>query len=407
MIDTHVRIVMIIDICKQEERIKQMKIYEQSYKKTIFVYLSLCILSVMYYSPSAFADEPSGETVRMIPEEEMPAILGLIGESIRDNYERIHTWSGEIDAKMNWLWTGAKAEEFFNTFTEAKGEKPKDILQKVEEKVVFSVDSNRNCVYVDKFRRKNQYFNNATGVDLGRRSRHSIQSTSIATQDYTVEAKPDGWDENFNLTNMKAVKKPSQKQSGTGLYNGIDDPRKVFMPEGNPWNYFNDLAKQINKLNKIEVDGHKFKIEEHKKGQITEYKIILPASINKEVNSPEDYVIFTKTYSSQYAFNIIYWEIKSGSGKLGQLYTWEYELVNNVYLPKRVIKKNYDSSGRTIIENNYAYTNNKVNQEISLGTFEPTNLNLKDGDILVDEVSKDEYKYEAATKTFKLSEKQK
>ena len=67
----------------------------------------------------------------------------------------------------------------------------------------------------------------------------------------------------------------------------------------------------------------------------------------------------------------------------------------------------YDSKGEATNKYDYAYKNNKVNQEISPGTFEPTNLNLRDGDVLVDEMSKEEYIYEAATHTFKLSEKEK
>ena len=113
-------------------------------------------------------------------------------------------------------------------------------------------------------------------------------------------------------------------------------------------------------------------------------------------NSPEDYVIFTKTYSSQCGFNIVYWEIKSGSGKLRQLYTWEYELVDNVYLPKRVVKKDYSLEGELISEKDCTYNNNKVNQEIPAGTFEYTNLKLKEGDKFVDEIESKEYKYEDA-----------
>lgn len=382
-----------------------MKNYEQYYKKVISsCFLLLCILLGMYFT-SAFANEPSRETKRVIPEEEMPAILGLIGESIRDNYERIQTWSGEIDVKMNWLWTGAKAEEIFKNFTNAIGEVPEAILQKIEQKDIFAVDAKRNFVYVNKFREKNQYLNHINGVDLGRSSHHQIQSTSIATQDYIVEAKPRRWDINFNLTEMRAVKKSSQKQSGTGLCTGIDDPRKVFMPAGNPWNYFNNLVEQINKLNKLDVYGHKFKIEEYKKGKIFEYKIIQPAVINKEGSSPENYVILTQIHSSQYAFNIIYWEIRSGSDRLKQRYTWEYEFIDNVCLPKRVVKKDYDSSGRVASEKDCTYTNNKVNQVIPPETFEYTNLNLKDGDIFVDEILKKEYRYRTATKTLEPIDK--
>ena len=127
-----------------------MKIYEQSYKNVISgCFLLLCILHEVHSFP-AFADEPSGETMRIIPEEEMPATFDLIGKSIRDNYERIQTWSGEIDVKTNWLWTGAKAEDLFEKLTDRTGENPQELLQKVEEKVAFAVDAKKGFVYVDR-----------------------------------------------------------------------------------------------------------------------------------------------------------------------------------------------------------------------------------------------------------------
>ena len=82
-----------------------------------------------------------------------------------------------------------------------------------------------------------------------------------------------------------------------------------------------------------------------------------------------------------------------------QKFTWEYELVNGAYLPKRVVKKHYGLDGEVALEKENTYVNNKLNQKIPSETFEYTNLKLKDRDIFIDEILNKEYRYKAATKT--------
>ncbi len=374
-----------------------MKTYKQLYKKTIFVYIfSLWFL----ITSNSLGNKPSVEIIRAISYEEMPIVLNSIANNIRDNYERIVTWSGEIDVKIKWLWTNDKAQEIFQ-FTNAIGKKPKAILQKIEQRVSFVVDAKKNFVYVDKFREKNQYLNYITGMDMGRRSTSQIQSTSIGRLDFLLEAKPQSFKDG-KIIHRKAVKKPSKLEPRTGLYENMDDPRRIFMPGGGYiWDHYDKLIKKINRFGKMEFDGYSLKMEEHKEGDIIVYKIIEPSIINPQRSSPDHYVIKTKIFSSQYGFNIIYWGITSGAGMPLQELTWEYELVNGVYLPKKVTEKHYRLDGEVAEEKDYTYINNKLNQKISSETFEYTNLNLKDGDIFIDEILNKEYQYKTATRTLK------
>jgi hypothetical protein len=185
------------------------------------------------------------------------------------------------------------------------------------------------------------------------------------------------------------------------LYEGIDDPRKEFMLGGNPWNHLSKLIAHINKLGKVEFDGYSLKMEERIKDNIVEYKIIEPSIVSLKRGDPKDYIIIIKVFSSQYAFNMIYWEVTSGGGLPIQKFTFEYELINAVYLPKRVVEKQYGSSGEVAFERESTYIKNEVNRKIPPETFEYTNLNLKDGDIFIDELSNKQYRYEAATGTLR------
>jgi hypothetical protein len=178
------------------------------------------------------------------------------------------------------------------------------------------------------------------------------------------------------------------------------------MPGAIPvWDHYDILIKKINRYGKIEFDGYKFQIEEHNKDGIIEYKVIEPSVVSLERSDPNHYLIITKVFSSKYGFNMIYWEANSGGGVPIQKFTWEYELINGVYLPKRVIEKYYGSCGKVASEKDRTYINNKLNQVIPDETFEYTNLGLKDGDLFIDEILNKEYRYEADTKTLKPVEK--
>jgi hypothetical protein len=116
--------------------------------------------------------------------------------------------------------------------------------------------------------------------------------------------------------------------------------------------------------------------------------------VNLERSKPEHYAILTIIFSSHCGFNMIYWEAATGSGMVFQKQTWEYELIDNIYLPKRRIIKLYGSNGEMTSEYDSAYKNNKVNKEIPPETFEYINLNLKDGDKFIDKIENKEYAYQ-------------
>ena len=386
-----------------------MKIYKQFYTQRILVYISILLLLIIGQHRQAFADEPSGQNIRIIPEKEMPIILNLIGSKIRDNYERIITWSGEIDIKLNMIHRGITVEDIFKNFTDAQGQAPEAILQKAEEKITFAIDTSKEFVYIDNVREKpSKYLNNIDGTDLGNSGSSPYWSTITAKPDFFLEAKPKSFDRKDNkIRQRRAVKKPSRQEPATRLYEGIiSDPRRIFMPGGGyTWVHLGILIKKINKYGKIEFDGYSLKMEEDIKGEITKYKIKEPSVVSMERSDPNHYIIITKIFSSQYGFNMIYWGVTSGGGIPIQKFSWEYELINGVYLPKRVVEHHYGSNGEVALEKESTYVNNKLNQTIPPETFEYTNLKLKDGDIFIDEILNKEYRYKASTQTLQPVEK--
>jgi hypothetical protein len=362
------------------------------------------LLSGLVFLPICYATEEPNQAVGIIPNEEMPAVLELIANAIRENYEQIKTWSGEIDEKITWVHTGNAAKEMF-VFTNGKGEIPKAIPQKAEDKITFAVDANKNLVYVDTVRDKpSSYFDYDTGNDLGNSKSSTIWSTTIARPDFLINAEDSSFEKGTGrLLHKRAEKKPLKREQQTGWYKlaDIGDPRRAFFPgAGFTWDTLDNLIKRINKYGKIEFDGYRFTIEEHKKGDNIEYKIIEPSVVNMERSKPEHYAIITMVFSSRDGFNMTYWDAATGSGAIFQKHTWEYGLVDGIYLPERRIIKIYDPNGIATDEYDFTYSNNKVNQEISPETFTYKNLKLRNGDKFIDQIAGKEYKYEDANLVF-------
>jgi hypothetical protein len=376
-------------------------------------FVKVFVWTLVYVLVRTAAAQPSDGTSRFLPSEEVPGILELIGDEIEDNYRRIITWSGEINVKIDMLHTKAKAEDVFMKLTAGKGEIPAAILQKTEEKVAFSIDSEKEAVYVDNIRGGPcEFVDYATGRNLGISSGPYMsgpyRSTVIGTPEYMLRAESQSFKrEDHTIRHSTGIRKPSERKAVNGAgYKGIDDPRKVFMPGGGfTWVHHDRLIKEFEKHGRIQFDGYEFQIEEVKVGDVKEYRLIEPAIISLERSDPDHYVIKSKVFSSQCGFNMVSWKLTSGSGRLLQEFSWEYELVGGVYLPKKVVEKYYNVDGEISLAKNSVYSSHRLDQTIPSNTFEWTNLNLNDGDLFVDEIEGKRFHYERATRTLRPIEK--
>jgi len=386
-----------------------MQIYRQSCVVKALICGLLCSL-MAGHSCRASAEGSSVDAIRSLSYDEIPIILDVIGKKIRDNYARILTWSGEIDKKVTFVHTGSLAEDLFKNDTDANGPPPEAILQKIEEKCVFAFDADTNSVYFDTLREKpGKWFDYKTGADLGNSRSHPDWSTLIARPDFLITVSPQTLHAKENrIIRRKAEKKPPQFQPSLGSNKGLvfGDPRGAFFVGTVSWDSLDSLIKRINAYGKIEFDGYAFKMEERTKDNNTiEYKMIAPGVVNPERSKPEHYATITRIFSSQSGFNMIYFEFAAGNGTVLQTYTWEYESVNGVYLPKRMVAKFYGENGEVTSEYDHTYVKNVLNQKIPPDTFEYTNLNLKDGDIFIDKILNKEYRYKGDTRTLEPMKK--
>jgi hypothetical protein len=191
---------------------------KQLYSKRIICLLLVWLILTGFARQALWAEDPN-QPIRNITENEMPAILQMIGSHIHDNFKRINTWTGEINENITWIHTGTSAKNLFENATDTKGTAPNAIKQKVVDKIVFAIDANKDCIYIDNIREKpSQYFNQDTGGDLGNSKSTPYRYTIISKPEYLLKSEPRSFNKNNEIFRMRAVKKAPKQDLRTGLY---------------------------------------------------------------------------------------------------------------------------------------------------------------------------------------------
>ena len=356
--------------------------------------LAVVILLVVCASPNSHV-----ESYCSVPKDKIPSILTLLLVEGRSNYEGIRTWQGEADFKVDIIYQGENAKRVLHEKTKDKGEIPKIVRKRKVGNIQFIADFEKRFIY-EKLDRPNpvQYTEYKTGRDLGTKSPLPWHTVSVITPEHFIQSAPSVYD-GTSIKKRKVVRVESQKGSSCAE-SGVFDPRKCFGVSGTVWQTLSMLIQEIQEKGKFSVGEYDLRVEERTKDSKTEYRIRIP------LKSPQTYAFLTMVFSGSKGFNIISHEIKEQHDKLFQKFTWDYELIDGVYLPTKTEKRNFDrQTGQLKYQEVFVYRNNKLNQPIPAETFEYTNLGLKEGDIFLDEILDKEYRYEAATKKLILVEK--
>ena len=327
---------------------------------------------------------------RPVDSNRIPEILTMISTRTKSNYDKIKTWQGETDFTIETIYEGDRAERIFNTRTDGTGKTPNTVIWHIEGRRKFAVDLEKDFLYANVRRENPPYYTDfETGRDLGTKSMPS-QKVSIVTPEYYINYGPHTMRDGA-ITSRKFVKKVREKGlTCTNLRPPVSDPRESFIPGRPIWESFPKTLQYISEHGEISVHGNPMKVEEHADGGITEYRIQIPGNV-----SPEDYIFVTRIFSSAKGFNITSVEETMSDGKLFHKKTWDYDLVNGVYVPSRTTEQIFErKNGRLSYESKHTFKNQIVNKPIPEETFTYKNLGLKDGDKFIDKIAGKEFSYQ-------------
>jgi len=337
---------------------------------------------------------------RPVDPNQISDILTMISNRVRSNYDRIKTWQGEVAVISDSIFEGAAAERIFKTNTDGKGECPKTINDHREHVIKFSLDAEKDFLhanycptiplqYIDV---ENERGLTAKGTAAFRRA--------IVTPEYEFHCTGDTMRDGVVMS-RKAVKHVRQKgRACKKTTPPVFNPKEQFLPGRPVWEEFPLTLQYINERGPLDVDGHTLKVEKRTDGNNTEYRVQMPGKI-----SPTDYIIMDKIFSVEKGFNIILLEARMSNGQLFQKSTWDYEVIDGVYLLSRTTKQDFTPDAKLSSERKCVFKNSQVNQPIPAETFTYKNLGLKENDVFKDEIEKKEYRYKESTKTLEPIDK--
>jgi len=352
--------------------------------------IGICGFILMILSNVAIASD-DGQIKTKVQMDEIPEILDMISTTMRNNYDQIKTWRGEVHLSIDRIHDGADSEQIFKNNTHNKGEIPNVILKHEEPTIEFSLNAEDDLLFVNQYPGKpRQYIDFETKRDLGAKWMPD-HSKAIVTPEYYLHSSPNIIREDVVLKH-KAVKTKREKgrSSCGGSVPPIYEPRDSFGARRTILKTLPRLLQHINEHGELNVDGYSLKVEEHKDGDVTRYFVQQPVKI-----PPETYRFIKMVFCSDNGFNIVSYEITDSNGKLLRRLTWKYELVSGVYLPQKTTEERFKRKNGGLsyyIEN--TFNNLQLNQPIPEETFTYKNLGLKEGDIFVDKIKKKEYVYQ-------------
>jgi hypothetical protein len=315
-----------------------------------------------------------------IDANKIPDILSMIAGRVRNNYLRIKTWQGGANAVIDYVYEGASAEKIFKTETDGLGEIPRIVCDHRERIADFALDIEKELLYVNNRSEKPlQYTDLERGRDLGAKGIPG-EERSILTKEYYIKCRADKR-RNNDVTSRKAVKQSLKDCSGCQKP-PVFDPRESFEAGKPVCEILHQILGKINKDGEWKVDRYGLKVEEHKVGDVTQYRIIIPSKITEN-----DILFSTLVFSGEEGFNIILFQVTDVDDKILQNATWDYELVDGIYLPKETTQQNYmRKDGGLSYSKKTSFKNTRINRPVSAETFTYKNLGLKNGDKFVDNI---------------------
>lgn len=356
---------------------------------------SVALITLMSITVAEGSENSIGNNFQPVPSGQISGILNMISSKAYNNYSQIQTWQGNIDANVTIMYQETEAEKVFKNKIDDNGEAPKKIKKQRESTIGFAANFKNGSFYSKKFHRKGVRYTDPTSGKLLKTESAVGHNVSIDTAEYRISchenAKSGG-----NIASRVAIKEERVSQEDYPSYgDDIFDPRSFLLEGQSLWEFFPLMLQYIQKHGDYSIGGHSLHLEERKDGTITEYRIEIPGQV-----SPGQYLIKTMVFSSEKDFNITLVETKKSNGKLFQKKTWDYEMIDGVYLPKKTTKQDFTGDNAELsYERECIFSNFELNQIVPEETFTYHNLGLKDGDLFVDKIENKKYKYNLSTKS--------
>ena len=335
-----------------------------------------------------------------VDQNDIAKILNMIGERVRENQNKLTTWQGKLKIVHASIDRGATAKKMFKERLKDDGKPiPNRIIEHQEFTREFALDVNKKLLYENYYpdpdRQKHLIMDLDTGRELPLKQNVRLGSGKfILTADLHIDCM-DNKNRDGVIANRTVIKqkRPKDKKSPRNLLPPVFDPRETMRIFGNPlWETFANYVAYIDKHGPISTfQGYtiKVEVEECDVGDVKKYKIVLPSVSS---GGPKVYMFSTLVCSSDAGFNVISYSDTADYNKILENKTWDYGLIDGVYIPVKQTKESLDYlTGDLNDQSTLTFIDQKVNEPIPAEVFTYKNLGLQNGDKFIDKTLGKEY----------------
>jgi len=334
------------------------------------------------------------DTFQAVEPEKIPGILRTISNQTKANFEKIHTWQGELESSMRSIDKGNNAKKTFETLTDGVGPCPNEVASLSENKNTFKCDLDRGLFYSKNSREApSRFIDPAINKDLGTKS-VPRSSSQIVTKEYQCTAEP-SVRKNGEVIQRKAVKENVDADGPRVGLQPVYLPHYIFNIDSQVWGHYPDIIKIIKEKGEYVADGLALKVEQRTLSGDIQYRVHEPF-ILITFKTFNGWVI--NTFSANAGYNIISSERICADGKLMQKKSTEYQKINGVYVPIKDAEDTYDYSRDFSLQGHTerVFKNVRINDAIPTETFTYNNLGLENGDKFEDKIVGKKYIYQNA-----------
>ena len=338
-----------------------------------------------------------------VDQNDIAEILTMIGDRVRENHNKLIAWQGKIKIVTDNIDRGAIAETTFREQLKDDGQPiPNIIIEHQEFTREFALDANKELLYENYYpdpdRQKHLIMDLDTGRELQLKENVRLgKGKFILTADLHIDCMENkSRDGGIGSRTVIKQTRPQGKVSCQNKLPPVFDPRETMRVFGNPlWKTFANYLAYIDKHGPSSIfQGYtmEVKVEECNVGDVKKYKIVLPAVSS---GGPKVYMSFTLVCSSDAGFNVVSYSETADYDKILEHKTWNYGLINGVYIPVKQTKQRFDYlTGDLDDQSTLTFIEQKVNEPIPAEVFTYKNLGLQNGDKFIDKTLGKEYTYQ-------------
>jgi hypothetical protein len=377
-------------------------------RKAALFYLIGMILLV-FFAISRQVRAADNQQCQWVPVDQnsFAEILTMINSRIEENYNRIKTWQGKVNATYESVDEGKK-----KSYEQILVDKPlpSKITDRVELIREFAVDVNKGLLYESVDPNAQQKITDGQGKNLQLNELVQISSgKTILTPNYQIDCRD--IKNHGVVVHRNAIKqsRPPGRITCQSNMRPVFDPRETMRIFGDIrgessaplGGTFAKYLASFNKEGGRSIDGYPtITVEECNVGKVKKYRITL-LILAKDDSGSTVHTSSALICSSETGFNVDSFSTTYNNGKMLENKTWDYGLIDGVYLPKQKTERKFDYHTGDLINNNTInFIDQSVNRPISEETFTYKNLDLKDGGKFIDKIEKKEYKYKDANLVF-------